>query len=550
MNTLVKIAMDKQGRARALVLLAVLAAAAAIRFSAIGVGSPFITIDDKTAFDGGFLVWFGQAPPQRMYIESWIYGIVCIAVYIAKCLAGATASGLGGNLVADAYRDFYGSPDLYVTAYRAFTLLVDLVTALLIYRIAVHALRNRWGGWAAVTVVALYLLSYNTLWSGIVARPDSILAFFCSLGVLLYLKSDSGRNQSMLLGSAVVLGVAAGQKLHGAFFAIFLCIDLLRVHGFAAGWRKFLVLALVSGFFFLVASGSLLFDPLMYVKLRLSNYEDDHSLWIRWGDQFVTMLRGTGWLALLLAIPGAWVVFARRREDAGDEHLRTIAVLAVGWLLLFAMIRQLRAYWMLPVLPMFYILAIYGATCLRRKSLGMASAAILLAVLCTQTALQLRELRSARYDELRDWVTANVGDKPFYVLGYDALVLPKNTACIGRTTQVLQDLIGRDVTAGLPFTLRHVKSWEERAQLAAFDMLDSRFDEGFEFYDVYSAPADVLTKVVPLEQLRFLIVQEQFDLGRVPEIRGRLDTEYRPIAEKYGAGGGALGLKYTIYERR
>jgi len=550
MNILRNTLMDKHGRARALALLAALAAAVAIRFSAIGVGAPFITIDDKTAFEGGFLVWFGNAPPQRMYIESWIYGIVCIAVFVTKCIAGATANGLGGNLVADAYRDFYGNPDLYVLVYRVFTLLVDLLTALLVYRIALYALRDRWGGWAAVIVVVLYLLSYNTLWSGIVARPDSILAFLCSLGVLLYLQSDFGRNQSLLLGSAVVLGAAAGQKLHGAFFVIFLCIDLLRVHGIAAGWRKVLVLALVSGIVFCVAAGSPLFDPLTYVKLRLANYEDDHSLWIRWGDQFVTMLRGTGWLALLLAIPGAWVVYSRRSADAGDEHLRTITVLAVGWLLLFAMIRQLRAYWMLPVLPVFYILAIYGATCLRQKYLGFASAALLLAVLCTQTALQLWDLRGARYDELRDWVVANAGDKPFYVLGYDALILPKNTACIRRTTRVLQDLIQRDVTAGIPFTRRHVKNWEERAQLAMFDMLDSRFDSGYEFYDVYSAPADALAQVVPLDQLRYLIVQEQFDLGRAPEIRSRLAAEYRPVAEKYGAGGGALGLKYTIYERR
>lgn len=550
MNTLLNFAMDKQSRMRAFVLLAVLVAAAAMRLSAIGVGSPFITIDDKTAFEGGFLVWFGHAPPQRMYIESWIYGIVCIAVFIAKAVAGATASGLSGNLVADAYRDFYGSPDLYVTVYRVFTLLVDLFTALLVYRIAVYALRTLWDGWAAVIVAALYLLSYNTLWSGIVARPDSILAFFCCLGVLLYLKSDSGRNRSLLLGSAVVLGVAAGQKLHGAFFAIFLCIDLLRVHGIVAGWRKVLVLALVSGFFFCVAAGSPLFDPLTYVKLRLSNYEDDHSLWIRWGDQFVTMLRGSGWVALLLAIPGAWLAFARRRADGGGEHLRTIAVLAVGWLLLFALIRQLRAYWMLPVLPLFYVLAIHGATCLRQKYLGVASVVLLLALLGTQTALQLRDFRSARYDELRDWVAANAGDKPFYILGYDALILPKNTACIGKTTRVLNALIQRDVTAGIPFTLRHVKSWEERAQLATFDMLDSRVDSGFEFYDVYSAPPDVLSQVVPLDQLRFLIVQEQFDLSRTPEIRSRLATEYRPVAEKYGAGGGALGLKYTIYERQ
>jgi hypothetical protein len=543
-------AMNQEQRMVVPGLVAVFLLAAGLRLAAINVGSPFITIDDKSAFEGGFLVWFGHAPPQRMYLESWLYGIVCIAVYVGKVIAGTSSGALDVDIVARAYRDFYGHPELYVTVYRAFNLVVDLMTALLVYRIALHALGERWRGWAAACVAAMYLLSYNTLWSGVVARPDSFLTFFCCLGLLLYLKSDGGRNQTLLLGGAAALGIAAGMKLHGAFLVIFICIDLLRLHGLRDGMRNALLLAVVSVLFFCVAAGSPLFDPLTYAKLRFENYVDDRSPWLHWGAQFWSMLRGTGWLTLALAIPGAWVILARRRSMPGEENLRSILLVGAGWLLLFALTRQLRPYWMLPALPVFYILAVYGATSLLRKRWGVVAAGLMIAVLAAQFAIQLRELRVARYNELRDWVVANAAGRPFYILGFDALILPKNTTCMTRTAQALERRIKHDLAAGLPFTLRHAKNWEESSSLALLDMLGFAYEPGYEFYDYYSTPPEMLSGIVALDRMNLLVVQERFDLDQVPEIRDKLTTEYRPIAERYGAGGGERGLKYLIYERR
>jgi hypothetical protein len=541
---------SKPGRALVSGLITVFAVVVALRLAVLHVGSPFITIDDKTAYEGGFLVWFGHAPPQRMYLESWLYGAVCIAVYVGKVIAGAAAGGLDADLVARAYRDFYGHPELYVAAYRAFTLIVDLMTGWLVYRIAVHALADRWRGWAAVCVAAMYLLSYNTLWSGVVARPDSFLAFFSCLGMLLYLKSDLGRNQSYFLASAVALGAAAGMKLHGALIVIFICIDLLRAHGVAAGVRKASVLALIAGFFFCVAAGSPLFDPLTYLKLRIENYAADRSPWIHWGDQFRTMLRGSGWLAVPLALTGAWLILSRRGPGARDQRLRSILVLAAGWLLLFAVTRSLRAYWMLPALPTFYVMAVYAATSVPRMYWGPTAAGLLLATLAAQYGLQLHELRAARYNELRHWVVANAGARPFYILGYDALILPKNTVCLARMGRLLEQSIERDLVAGMPFTLRHVKNWEESSSLALLDMLGFANEPGYEFYDYYSAPPRLLDPIVSLADMRFVLVQHRFDLSHEPELRTALAVDYRPVAERYGAGGGPQGLKYVIYERR
>jgi hypothetical protein len=527
-------------------LIATFALVAMLRIAALHVGSPYITIDDKTAYEGGFLVWFGHAPPQRMYLESWLYGVVCIAVYAWKVISGAVTGGLDVDLVARAYRDFYNHPGAYVSTYRAFTLLVDLITGYWVYRIATLVLGDRWRGWAAAAVPAMYLLSYNTLWSGVVARPDSITAFFATLGVLLYLKSDVGRNQSYLLGSAAVLGAAAGMKLHGACFTILLCFDLLRVHGLAAGLRKAVVFAPVAGFFFCVTAGSPLFDPLTYLKLRVENYTADRSPWITWGGHFLTVLEGAGWIGLPLAALGAWWV---RRVEA-SRSLRSIMVVAVGWVLLFLLMRALRAYWMLPALPLFYVLAIYAATEIRQKYLGPLAVGLLVAALMTQYALQLNELRTARYSELSDWVVANARGRAFYILGDDALILPRNSVCLGRMGRLLQQSVQRDLDAGMPFTLRHVKNWEETSSLALLDMLSFTNEPGYEFYDYYSAPPDLLTQVAPFDAMQFIVVQDRFDPGLVPGLREKLAADYRPVAEKHGAGGGPQGLKYVIFERR
>src|SRR5690606_18771441 len=153
----------------------------------------------------------------------------------------------------------------------------------------------------------------------------------------------------------------------GAFLAIFLCFDLLRIHGLRIGIKKFILFASVSFFLFCVAAGSVLFDPLVYVKLRFANYRDDASPWIQWGDQFVTILRGTGWLVIPATLAGALMPLSKRTA-ARDQHLQTIAVVAIGWLLLFASIRQMRAYWMLPALPAFYIMAVYTISTLNFRT--------------------------------------------------------------------------------------------------------------------------------------------------------------------------------------
>src|SRR5688572_4306995 len=59
----------------ALTLAAAFLISFALKAANIGVGAPQFMIDDFTLYQAGFLVWFGQAPPQHAFLESWVCGL-------------------------------------------------------------------------------------------------------------------------------------------------------------------------------------------------------------------------------------------------------------------------------------------------------------------------------------------------------------------------------------------------------------------------------------------------------------------------------------------
>lgn len=541
------------GRITPLVLFLSFALSLLLKLYIFKVGSPFVTIDDNTLFEGGFLVWFGQAPPQRMFLESWVCGLSCLATYVVKMISTGNVAALGVNLIADAYRDFYGHPDMYVHNYRVLMILVDMVTAYFVYRVGRQILgRDCWHGWGAVLVCLLYLFSFNTIWCDIVARPDTLTVLFAILGLFFYYKSDFGGRIEWFLIAAVSFGLAAGMKLHAAFFAIFIALDLLRVHGVKKGFAKASCLAFVSFFFFCFAAGSLFADPLTYIKLRMANAIDDASPWIQWGDQFVTMLRGTGWIIVPGVLSGLWLVMSNRNraiEQESGQRVKSIVFQSMCWLFLFSCIRQLRAYWMLPVLPLFYMVAVYAVSRLQKTKIAALLAIVSLLIMGYQSYAQMQEFRTVHFNELRQWMRENAIDKQVYIFGFEALVLPKNTVCIQNKVRVLRQALDDTSAEGLPFTLRHLKNWEERSRLVLFDMLGYEFEPGYEYYGFHSTPLELYAGVLSLEEMSYVLVQEHFSLSDKPEVEILLQQQFHLVAEVTGAGGGGAGLHYKVYER-
>lgn len=534
------------------ILFAAFFISAAIKLVNLRSGGPQIEVDDFTLYNGAFLVWFGSPPPQHMYIESWLCGAVCLLTYAVKTVAGAGLSSLASiNVIADAYQDYNQSPDTYFLTYRVFVLAVDLSTAFLVFKTARLVMQNqRWQISAALAAV-LYLFSYNTVWSGMVGRPDILVSFFGVLGLYFYFRSEYDLKSPYFLMAAVSFGLAAGCKLHGAFFTIFIAADLFRVWGIRRAAMPILVLGTVSLTSFAVSAGTLLFDPLLYAKLRILNYSDDVSPYLKWGHQFLAILKGTGWVLIPLTVG---ILVGLRQQSTSQElntKIKSLLVLCVGWLLLFASIRQLRPYWMLPALPMFYLVAVYFLGTIERHFVRHLLAISLVVVFLAQSAYEAVRIHNGGHDELRQYVenTIRPGEQ-FFVLGYSILVLPRTSENMRVAGAEIADRIKPNASMKETFAYRHAKNWEESSQLMLFDMLEYMSGSGFDYFNFYEHAEDFFPKLAATRSIAYVILEDGFPLGSYPEIERILQSEYALDTERRGPGGGGLGMPYRIYRRK
>lgn len=523
----------------------------AFKLSVFTLGAPYVTIDDYTLYNAGFLVWFGQAPPQRMYFESWIVGATSIATYLVQLVQSGHLNQLGINLIADAYRAFHEHPTPFVLSYRAAMLALDMVTAWLIFQIAqVVITQQQTARWLGVFAAGLYLLSYNTIWCNIVARPDTVTAFFTTLGMLFYFKSAAASRMGYIYLSAIALGCATGFKLHAALFVIFAVIDLYRQLPWRNAMRAILPFGLIAVTVFTVVAGSPLFDPLLYVKLRALNAIDDASPWLKWGDQFAVVLRGAGWVAVPSCIALGVLVFGKRLQM--PEQIRSLIFIALLIISTFFCIRVMRGYWMLPALPLLYLATAYLLHLFTQKFLQAGFAALCFAIATAQCYQQVHDFSKAQYHQLQDWVTTHVSPSaPIYIVGYDTLFLPKNTQALVNQKKVIERQLEKALASNESYTSRHVRLWEERSQLQLIDMLDVRSAAGFNYYSLNGAPLDDLQGIVDFADIQYLVVDPAYKTPEAKDILEKLHVNFSKVASVTAPGGraGTGGLAYDIYVR-
>ncbi|MFT5249443.1 MAG: hypothetical protein ACI93P_001169 [bacterium] len=519
-----------------------------LKLNVLEVGAPFVTIDDNSTYEGGFLVWFGHPQPQRMYLESWLNGFISILTYVFHQLYHG--GSLGVNLVVDAYNHYVSDPDLYVKSYRFFIIITDLITAFFVLLLSKRVLPiNIKYENAPYLISALYLLSFNTIWCFVVARPDTLVATFGVIGMYLYYRSSFGSNIRSFYLSAIFFGLAAGLKLHGAFFVIFIILDLIRVHGLKKNIGLLLSFSLISFFMFLVSSGLLIFDPLLYIKLRYLNYLDDLSPWLNSGDQFLTIASGTGYLVIPLLIVGI-ITFIRKQQFKINPQLASIIFIAFMWLLLFSSLRQLRAYWMLPVLPLFYIIAVYALFNLKNKILSRGIYLAVVFILFYQSYQQSKSFTEIPYNQLRHWVENNVSShEKFYIFGYDALFLPQSDESIINIKNGYKKLISDSKNKGDSYTERHVRFWEERTKLELFDMYNQRPDISYTYYSYYKAPLDHFSNLIGFEEMDYILLLDDFVVEGI-NLDLILKDKYQFVQKAVGPGGGGSGLSYSIYKKK
>jgi hypothetical protein len=251
-------------------------------------------------------------------------------------------------------------------------------------------------------------------------------------------------------------------------------------------------------------------------------------------------------MTLPLALAGA--VIALRRPASGAS--KSVALLALGWLVVFATTRQLRGYWMLPATPLFYVLAAIVLQHIPRLRVRLAIAAAICAVLMSQTAALAWQTRQTDLNELRAWVTANIrpGER-FYMLGDPVLRLPKDSATMRVYKVAYEREFASDLGKDMPFVERHLKNWEERAALRLFDMMGYRSESGYAFFNYRDFPPEKFSDLVDPGDMDYLIVQQQFSVDDVAGLRNLLATRFELAVERRSEGGDGSGLMHRVYRR-
>ncbi|MFH1144009.1 MAG: hypothetical protein V1774_05645, partial [Candidatus Eisenbacteria bacterium] len=208
-----------------------------------------------------------------------------------------------------------------------------------------------------------------------------------------------------------------------------------------------------------------------------------------------------------------------------------------------------RAYWMLPVLLLFYILAVHTVS---RIGPRMARGAVLGALALAFAALsygEIHQARTVRLDELRQWIRTNIPeDSSFYIVGFSVVRLPQNTDCMSTQRTAYERVMEEDRDAGLPFTERHLKYWEETSRLRLHDML-GRQSSGYYFFCYHDLPFDRFPEAA-LESFEYILVQEGFERAADPHLREILARGYAKVAEARSEGMQGRGLLHEIYKRR
>ncbi|MBM4014083.1 MAG: glycosyltransferase family 39 protein [Planctomycetes bacterium] len=246
-------------------LLLLLAAAAWLRLRALdfGLPFPFAAIDEHIVTDHAIAFVGGDLNPRYFAYPSGGFALHALA-YLAAYAVGPFDSRAA---FADA---FWIAPQSLLLLSRALTAAIALATVLLMARLGAELARaaglhraRRPAAWlAAAALAASFLHASNSRW----VTVDIPMVAAATLGLTLSLRHlRRGGTRSLLL-SAAAIGLAAGFKYYGAWFALALGLAVVARARREAGpararaLRRLLLAAAVTIAAFLATSPYVLLD--------------------------------------------------------------------------------------------------------------------------------------------------------------------------------------------------------------------------------------------------------------------------------------------------
>lgn len=423
--------MNVRPRSSALVLGAVLAVAAALRFWNLGHGLPFdLGVDEPGVLDPAIrMMKTGDFDPH-VFIYPTLYTYVQLMVACLRFLLGATTGAWSTLGQVD-------SSDFYLWA-RGTTAIIGTATVWLVYRVGL-----RWDASTALVAAALMAVLPMHIRESHYVLTDVPMTFLTTLTCLLSLRATERATTGAFAAAGAVVGLAAATKYNGALAIV---MPLIAAH-FTAGrrgdcWRRDSVVIGAAACAFLIA--------MPYAVLSLPRFLDDYArvssqhtegggnepAWLT----FLKHLRLTfGWPGIVLA--GAGCVLAVVRSVAGPARARFWLITAFP-LLTFYLIawKGSHAYgrYLIPILPFACLFvglaAMEGIRLLRDTNqprqaraalIALGALAVLLPPAVTAIQFDRRLAGSSTRAVAYIWIRGNVPQGSRVVVETNALWLPE-----------------------------------------------------------------------------------------------------------------------------
>jgi 4-amino-4-deoxy-L-arabinose transferase-like glycosyltransferase len=417
------------GRLPLVLVAAIVALAAALRFGHLGAGIPYaVGVDEPEIMEravrmmktGDFNPHFFDWPTLTIYLQF----LVSCAVFL-----------LGSMQAHWNHLDQVGAADMFLAG-RALSAVIGSATVWVTYLIG-----RRWGSAEGVIAAALMaVIPYHVRESHYVLA-DVPTAFLTSLTCLLALRGHERPTTWAFAAAGLSAGLAASSKYNGSIALLFPLLAAWLTEGpFFARVQRTLV---ISG---AAMGGFLAGTP--YAWLDLPKFLNDYARLAaifareRTGEPgwsiYLKHLRGAlGWPALVMTFAGMALTVVRAVSGPGRVRWVLLLVFSLVYFRVMAGSYQIYGRYILPLLPMASLMAAIATVAavglVRRgrwpgwsiRLSGAAAVLALLAVPAWTSAVFVRDLgRPGTVDLAYRWIDANVPAGSKVVLERRVLLLP------------------------------------------------------------------------------------------------------------------------------